>query len=1441
MSGGNIKVVVRCRPLNSRELARGAKELIRMDGNQTILEPDTQSANARVGKREPHVFSFDKSYWSAGPRDDPNYASQQTLYDDLGIDLLDHSFEGFNCCIFAYGQTGSGKSYSMMGYGADKGIIPLTTSELFRRVEQRSAADPNLSYSVEVSYMEIYNEKVRDLLNPKNKGNLKVREHPSLGPYVEDLSRLVVENYAQMMTLMDEGNKARTVASTNMNETSSRSHAVFTLILTQKRLEPATKMTGEKVSKISLVDLAGSERQASTGATGTRLKEGANINRSLTTLGKVIAALAASGAGAKKKKDDFLGGKLKNGNDRGNIVHEETLSTLRYADAAKKIKTHAVVNEDPNAKLIRELKEELDEKQIVTYKTKEGEIRIVTKLELQDQLQASEKLMESLNLTWEEKMAKTQAIQVEREQALEELGILINKDVVGVHAPQKHPSLVNLNEDPLMSECLVYQLKPGKTTAGSLDSSTAHVKLSGSNIASEHCVFVNEDGVVTVENVGDARTFVNGKRVAPGPPVQLLNGYRVILGDFHVFRFNDPGAVRAQRAKLSGSPLELMDWSAAKREVADIEKMGDQDLDKLFDDIVKVRTQRKRPDSRAEPMTDLESRFHTEESDPLANPWNGGANTSATSVSGTPAIAEVDESPRKAVPASPAPDPAIDQHLTKQLRTLAQEMKRMRSQAAIARLGTGGLESADWTAEQMLLARKAVNKWHRLQNYAMAERILRGAVELREANTIAAELGKRVSYNFAIVDVTGTSSLDDLGGVVELEDLGGDAVRGNGPYVGVKALDHDALAVYTWDYDRFLQQLSRMRQAAAVKSSHSQHFTVSAPFVNTPSPKFSLVGSARAPLRLLAQGVSYTATVPIFCPYTTEAIGSCRVEFRWTSPADLQPVPLGTRLSFTFSVSGVKGLSSTDFASIHAQSRLSTVLGSDIVSEDTLASMPVDLDKTSVAHLSLRRTVTATATLDVLDHFVNNYAEILFFATVQPSYLDRLYRFDNAKEMATDRQSPHGQSDMRRSETEFVAIEHHDVLVSVRINELAPDGEYRPAEVIDDVINLHQGVQRQIAFTLTHSSGRALPWTTVIHASSGNVRTIKGDEVSTCRSNVVLALNSSTDFPADGTAKLVAAGPWDTGSYQTSSLNRRTASDMRIVVHFALLLDIATLDEPAAFHFDLNLKIVGRDAKRSSFPFSVWRAKPIHDTTSVYRLELIPPLARSRRDMWRLDTSGKHVRGQERLGDWRPRGVGLVEDWRGMRRVGRVAADVQSTRWVLDNLDAETGEEVAVQVAEEVLLGRCVELWEREMDERVMFDARRESADDEAAYNKLKALVPELETKLVPSIEPVRIGTVIAKAGQLSALIHSQKNEWSDSFFELRPPHLLVRPEKDAKERLVIDVSKAKTVASPDVEMLLGRRFAFTVFTPTNSYILQAANQKDVDEWVGAIKASAAP
>lgn len=593
-------MVVRCRPFNGRETARNAQCIVQMKGDQTILVPpsDVKGKAAKAASEGTKTFAFDRSYWSFD-RNAPNYAGQDNLHEDLGKPLLDNAFQGYNNCIFAYGQTGSGKSYSMMGYGQEYGIIPKICQDMFERIKGVQK-DQNVSCTVEVSYLEIYNERVRDLLNPSNKGNLRVREHPSTGPYVEDLAKLVVQSFPEIENLMDEGNKARTVAATNMNETSSRSHAVFTLTLTQKRHDVETSMSGERVAKISLVDLAGSERAQSTGATGARLKEGAEINRSLSTLGRVIAALADLSMGSKKKiqvpyRDSVLTWLLKDslgGNSMtamiaaispADINFEETLSTLRYADSAKRIKNHAVVNEDPNARMIRELKEELEklrsqltgggssgsngiveeqyapdtplEKQIVSITQADGTIKKVSKAEIVEQLGQSEKLYKDLNQTWEEKLAKTEEIHKEREAALEELGISIEKGFVGLSTPKNMPHLVNLSDDPLLTECLVYNLKPGTTTVGNSDveGQTAQIRLNGSQILADHCNFENVDGKVTVIPKETASVMVNGVRI--DKPRSLKSGHRIILGDFHIFRFNNPQEARAERAEVGSSLL----------------------------------------------------------------------------------------------------------------------------------------------------------------------------------------------------------------------------------------------------------------------------------------------------------------------------------------------------------------------------------------------------------------------------------------------------------------------------------------------------------------------------------------------------------------------------------------------------------------------------------------------------------------------------------------------------------------------------------------------------------------------------------------------------------------------------------------------------------------------------------------------------------------------
>lgn len=267
--------------------------------DETKNQGSKKSANATstsTSNPQFKTFTFDHAFWSLNEKD-PHFASQEIVYKELGVGVLENAFAGYNACILAYGQTGSGKSYTMMGapgpnptcgiaLQSNAGLIPRLCHAIFERIlieeeQNHGRDDPDQivnekrQYKVEVSYMEIYNEKVRDLLDPKGcqgvpgaghgssrdrsgasaTHTLRVREHNIYGPYVEGLSHLAVKSFEEIETLIGEGNKSRTVAATAMNAESSRSHAVFTLKLTCTCTDTKSGVAGEKVSKISLVSL----------------------------------------------------------------------------------------------------------------------------------------------------------------------------------------------------------------------------------------------------------------------------------------------------------------------------------------------------------------------------------------------------------------------------------------------------------------------------------------------------------------------------------------------------------------------------------------------------------------------------------------------------------------------------------------------------------------------------------------------------------------------------------------------------------------------------------------------------------------------------------------------------------------------------------------------------------------------------------------------------------------------------------------------------------------------------------------------------------------------------------------------------------------------------------------------------------------------------------
>ncbi|XP_071423123.1 kinesin-like protein KIF1A isoform X19 [Pithys albifrons albifrons] len=1296
MAGASVKVAVRVRPFNSREMSRESKCIIQMSGSTTTI------LNPKQPKETPKSFSFDYSYWSHTTPADINYASQKQVYRDIGEEMLQHAFEGYNVCIFAYGQTGAGKSYTMMGKQEkdQQGIIPQLCEDLFSRINDTT--NDNMSYSVEVSYMEIYCERVRDLLNPKNKGNLRVREHPLMGPYVEDLSKLAVTSYNDIQDLMDSGNKARTVAATNMNETSSRSHAVFNIIFTQKRHDAETDITTEKVSKISLVDLAGSERADSTGAKGTRLKEGANINKSLTTLGKVISALAEMDSGPnknkKKKKTDFIPYRDSvltwllrenlGGNSRtamvaalspADINYDETLSTLRYADRAKQIRCNAVINEDPNNKLIRELKDEVARLRDLLYAQGLGDIIDMTNAiagispssslsalssraasvaslherimfapgseEAIERLKETEKIIAELNETWEEKLRRTEAIRMEREALLAEMGVAMREDggTLGVFSPKKTPHLVNLNEDPLMSECLLYYIKDGITRVGREDAEKRQdIVLSGHFIKEEHCLFRSDtktggEVIVTLEPCEGADTYVNGKKVTE--PSILRSGNRIIMGKSHVFRFNHPEQARQERERTpcAETPAEPVDWAFAQREL--LEKQGIDMKQEMEQRLQELEDQYRREREEANYLLEQQRLDYESKLEALQKQMDSRYYPEAN---------EEEEEPE---------------------------------------------DEVQWTEREFELALWAFRKWKWYQFTSLRDLLWGNAIFLKEANAISVELKKKVQFQFVLLTDTLYSPLPpDL--------LPPDAAkdREKRPFprtiVAVEVQDQKNGATHYWTLEKLRQRLDLMREmydrAAEVPSSVIEDcdnvVTGGDPFYDR-FPWFRLVGRAFVYLSNLLYPVPLVHRVAIVSE-KGEVKGFLRVAVQAISADEEAPdYGSGVRQSGTAKISfddqhfekfqsescpsvgmSRSGTSQEELRIVEGQGQVSDLGPSaDEVNNNTCAVTPEDLLldspekpvpdgplEVALDHLKLGSIFTFRVTVLQASSISAEYADIFCqfnfihrhdeaFSTeplkntgrgpplgfyhvqniaveVTKSFIEYIksqpivfevfghYQQHPFPPLCKDVLSP-----LRPSRRHFPRVMplskpvpatklstmtrpsvgpcqcKYDLMVFFEICELEANGDYIPA-VVDHrggmpchgTFLLHQGIQRRITVTLVHETGSLIRWKEVRELVVGRIRNTPEADESLIDPNILSLniLSSGYIHPSqDDRTFYQFEAAWDSSMHNSLLLNRVTPYREKIYITLSAYIEMENCTQPAIITKDFCMVFYSRDAK----------------------------------------------------------------------------------------------------------------------------------------------------------------------------------------------------------------------------------------------------------------------
>lgn len=589
----NIKVCVRVRPFNSRELAlqKNPQSCVSMP-SQTEVVLAAIPADAIEEGSQPQAarrFEYDRTYWSMDASK-PNFSSQQTLMDELGLELKHNVLHGYNSCIFAYGQTGSGKTFSILGSDCapeNKGLLPRIVGSIFQTVAQLNTGVESTDEPVcscHLTYLEIYNEQLRDLLVPPGEtpSKLIVMASPTMGVIVQGIKEIPVFTGDDVLRWLDMGTRARTVGQTCMNAQSSRSHCVFSLEIHRTTIDEH-EVISHLHSKLVSVDLAGSERQSKTQSSGARLMEGAKINQSLTNLSIVINKLAEAsdkkGRGADNSHVPFRNSKLTyvlqnslSGNSKTVMMAaispsannwEESLSTLNFARSVKKIKTLAAKNELSKESIVEALRREIDE--LKAQQTHSGRQSLKEDEEADSKALALQDAMKKYGHDFETQLQIAQKHQKACTKALEDMGLNLS-DISGACGMKSTtPQLVNVSHDPSLQGCLVYFLERGNRTIriGS-EKGCGGIVLQGLGIAPCNAHIHNHDDIsLSIERV-DGRVIVNGQHISnENRSCPLRNGDRLILGYSFCFRVAIPLAVEDVAA-------QEQDWHSLEQALMEV-------------------------------------------------------------------------------------------------------------------------------------------------------------------------------------------------------------------------------------------------------------------------------------------------------------------------------------------------------------------------------------------------------------------------------------------------------------------------------------------------------------------------------------------------------------------------------------------------------------------------------------------------------------------------------------------------------------------------------------------------------------------------------------------------------------------------------------------------------------------------------------------------------
>jgi len=752
-------------------------------------------------------------------------------------------------------------------------------------------------------------------------------------------------------------------------------------------------------------------------------------------------------------------------------------------------------------------------------------------------------------------------------------------------------------------------------------------------------------------------------------------------------------------------------------------------------------------------------------------------------------------------------------------------------------------ESSGSTAllpQQKEQARIALNRWQQRRYVAMAETILQSAATLKEAQVMSQQMDKHVVFQFCIVDVghTTVSSYD-----LVLNDVSGegdeDLDMAPKPCVAVRVVDFKHHVVHVWSLPKLRKRLRLMHQMHQYLNhpNYSQHFRLENPFSEACLPTYTRVGDADVPLAAVFEARVQDYTLDVVSPYTSSVVGIIRLSLEPSSAE----APSST-LKFNVVMHDMVGFPEREGTDVHAQL---FVPGFSDESGATTTQLIADFDESPIRFESVHSMSMP------LEGPHNVSLRVAIFARVTSTHLDKLLSWDDMRDSA--RRPKMKRNNTRLPESAFYTEERHDVFTKVQIQEISEEGDYQPAEVVQQgavdagAFQLHQGLQRRVVVSLTHSSGEALEWKRVASLRITDVRLLDSSgtvsDLQTAQAEVPLKLVKPPAVVdnADGTTNVTIIGQWDSSMHGSLLLDRSTAEKYRVQISLMWNVTCAKLAAPMVFSLDLCLQMRPRSYIRHQSIFSqlLILSRVVHSTVGIFSIEIRPTSAKRANDLWRMNTAHDYIKGEEALSGWVPRGVTLVQDFIGNRKRRRRIAEVEMARgiWGSKALSTTTNgskySNEPLTQQQEQLLRKVLSWWQTRKDvedtllieENITPPKHGAALTTDADYAAQPTLIAEV--RYIPK-NPTLV------KGSYLMMPDNTNTHWCRRYVEFRKPYLHIYSVPEGDELNAINLTNSRIDHEPQLAKLLKRpnMNIFAVFAPQNAYLFAARTERDKIEWI---------